>query len=121
MKRNRNKRHQITQSLQDGIQTQCPGIADKQCSERVILTIQCANVHARCKDTERIKAISELLRRQMSALTHSVQVQDHALPIRCRVHSPKDVELLMYNAKMLIDTLDRYVLPHYEMIHNSKN
>ena len=71
-------------------------------------------------DTERRKAIADVLRRQTRTVGNLVQVLDSKTPILSRTYHPTLVDSLIFQTEKLIDIVSEYVYPLLERTNNNK-
>ena len=62
----------------------------------------------------------KLLRQTIRVVKHLVQVQDRSMPIRRRKYDPKLLDSLLWQTEILLNTLDRFVLPRLTKIDNNR-
>lgn len=82
---------------------------------------QAANTFVLNRNTEKKKAVAELLHQQTRVVKRLVRAQDRSRPIRSRKPDPILVDSLIYQIEMLLSMLDEHVFPRLEQTGNNKH
>lgn len=110
----------ITTNRPNNTQNQHPHHKGWLNSSASFLANQGACKSASNQNTERRKAVTELLHRQIRDINNLVRVQDQSFPRRSRKYDPILVYNLIYHVKTLLGTLDAYVFPLLEQTDSNK-
>ena len=71
-------------------------------------------------DTEKRKAIANILHQQIRTVNRLVRALDLKTPIRLRIYHPASVDSLLYQTEILTNIVSDYVFPLLERTNNSK-